>query len=57
MLSIRISWWTIMYTIGWVGVVIGRAAFYAWARAKHFGCHYPRVGVSKRGYSSRPVCE
>ena len=23
----------------------------------YFGCHYPRVGVSKRGYSSRPVCE
>ena len=23
----------------------------------YFGCHYyPRVGVSKRGYSSRPVC-
>ena len=22
--------------------IIGLAAFYAWARAKHFGCHYPR---------------
>ena len=22
----------------------------------YLGCHYPRVGVSKRGYSSRPVC-
>ena len=36
--------------------IVGLAAFYAWARTKHFGCHYPRVGVSKRGYSSRPVC-
>ena len=30
-------------------VVIGLAIFYAWARAKHFGCHYPCVGVSSEG--------
>ena len=25
-----------------VSSIIGLASFYAWARAKHFGCHYPR---------------
>ena len=29
--------------------LVGLAAFYAWARAKHFGCYYPRVGVSSEG--------
>ena len=30
-------------------IIIGLTAYYAWARAKHFGCHYPHVGISSEG--------